>query len=248
MATVSPWFTDSSAPSSIVSAPSGPLTVRVTPEALMTGVSSRNSRILSILFLCLVLLWVPSLASARALLVVGDSLSAAYNMPEEAGWVALLEDRLRSEMATPPKVINAAISGETTAGGLSRLPPLLAEHEPGLVVIALGGNDGLRGLPPAQIRDNLARMIALSGEAGAKVVLVGIDIPPNYGAAYRQRFRAVFEELAEANGLPLLPFFLEGVALEEGMMQADGIHPTVEAQPRLLENLWPLLAAALDVD
>jgi len=214
----------------------------------MTGVSSRNSRILSILFLCLVLLWVPSLASARALLVVGDSLSAAYNMPEEAGWVALLEDRLRSEMATPPKVINAAISGETTAGGLSRLPPLLAEHEPELVVIALGGNDGLRGLPPTQIRDNLSRMIALSGEAGAKVVLVGIDIPPNYGAAYRQRFRAVFEELAEANGLPLLPFFLEGVALEEGMMQADGIHPTVEAQPRLLENLWPLLAAALDVD
>lgn len=187
-------------------------------------------------------------APQRPLLIVGDSLSAAYNMPEAEGWVSLLEDRLDQASATPPKVINASISGETTAGGLSRLPALLEAHEPGVVVIELGGNDGLRGLAPRQIRDNLERMIALGGEAGAKVVLVGIDIPPNYGAAYRERLRAVYHDLAEAHEVALLPFFLEGVALEPGMMQADGVHPTAAAQPRLLDNIWPLLAEAMALE
>lgn len=184
----------------------------------------------------------------RPLLVVGDSLSAAYNMPEAEGWVSLLEDRLDRASTTPPKVINASISGETTAGGLSRLPALLETHDPGVVVIELGGNDGLRGLSPAQIRDNLGRMIALAGEAGAKVVLVGIDIPPNYGAAYRERLRGVYHDLAEAHDVALLPFFLDGVALEDGLMQADGVHPTAAAQPRLLDNIWPLLAQALELE
>lgn len=187
-------------------------------------------------------------AAERPLLVLGDSLSAAYNMPESDGWVALLEHRLDEEMATPPKVINASISGETTAGGLARLPDLLAAHSPGVVVIALGGNDGLRGLPPAQIRDNLTQMISMSREADAKVVLVGIDIPPNYGTAYRRRFVAIFHDLAGQGDVALLPFFLDGVALEPGMMQSDGIHPSVQAQSRLLDNLWPVLTDVLAVE
>lgn len=186
--------------------------------------------------------------SQRPLLIVGDSLSAAYNMPEADGWVSLLEDRLERASPTPPEVINASISGETTAGGLSRMPALLETHAPGVVVIELGGNDGLRGLAPRQIRDNLERMIALGGEAGAKVVLVGIDIPPNYGAAYRERLRAVYRDLADAHDVALVPFFLEGVALEDGMMQADGVHPTAAAQPRLLDNIWPLLAKMLELE
>lgn len=184
-------------------------------------------------------------AWAGPVLVVGDSLSAAHNMPEEAGWVSLLEGRLKEEVGTPPEVINASISGETSAGGLSRLPDLLARHAPAVVVIELGGNDGLRGLPPQQLERNLDRMIALSREAGAQVLLLGIDIPPNYGEAYRRRFREVYARLAEAHEVPLLPFLLDGVALESGLMQADGIHPTAEAQARVLDNVWPLLRPLL---
>lgn len=205
----------------------------------MTALSSVFIRAL-FLFVCLA-----GAALARPVLVLGDSLSAAHNMPAEAGWVALLQDRLKQEMAAAPEVINASISGETTAGGLSRLPALLETHRPGVVVIALGGNDGLRGLPPAQVHANLDRMIALSREAGAKVLLLGIDIPPNYGPAYRERLRAVFAELAVEHGVPLLPFLLEGIALDPTLMQADGIHPRAEAQPRVLENVWPLLRPLL---
>ena len=178
----------------------------------------------------------------RPVLVVGDSLSAAHNIPRDAGWVALLEDRLDEVMATAPDVINASISGETSAGGLTRLPALLEQHAPGVVVIELGGNDALRGLPPAQLRANLDRMIRLSREAGAKVLLLGIEIPPNYGPAYAQRLREVYAGLAAEHEAALLPFLLEGVALQPGLMQADGIHPTAEAQPRVLDNVWPLLA------
>jgi acyl-CoA thioesterase I len=197
-------------------------------------------------FLLGVLASAPALAEApRPILVLGDSLSAAYNMPEEAGWVALLDARLQSNMEAPPAVVNASISGETSAGGLSRLPALLEAHRPGLVLIELGGNDGLRGLPPAHFRDNMQRMITLSREAGAKVMLAGVEIPPNYGNAYRDRFRAVYRDLAEENEVALLPFILEGIALEPGMMQADGIHPTAEAQPAILENVWEVLRAVL---
>lgn len=184
-------------------------------------------------------------AWAGPVLVVGDSLSAAHNIPEEKGWVSLLEGRLKQEVGTAPEVINASISGETSAGGLSRLPDLLARHAPAVVVIELGGNDGLRGLPPPQLRENLDRMIALSREAGAKVLLLGIDIPPNYGQAYRRRFREVYTDLAAAHDVPLLPFLLEGVALEPGLMQPDGIHPTADAQPLVLDNVWPLLRELL---
>lgn len=202
----------------------------------------------------MVLLWLVLVGVAAAapspsgpVLVLGDSLSAAYNMPESDGWVALLEDRLEERMPQPPEVINASISGETTAGGLNRLPALLGAHSPSLLVIELGGNDGLRGLPPSQIRDNIDQMLVMAGEAGARVVLVGIDIPPNFGSAYRERLRAIYVELAEEHEAAVLPFFLDGVALAEGMMQADGIHPTASAQPRLLDNLWPVLARELDL-
>lgn len=185
-------------------------------------------------------------AAPKPILVMGDSLSAAHNIPVERGWVSLLEDRLADTMVTPPKVINASISGETSAGASTRLPALLDAHRPGIVVIELGGNDALRGLPPAQLRDNLERMITASREIGAKVLLLGIEIPPNYGGAYRQRLREVYSGLAASMDVPMLPFLLEGVALDAGLMQADGIHPTAEAQPRVLDNVWPLLQPLLD--
>nr|WP_246505326.1 arylesterase [Coralloluteibacterium stylophorae] len=185
-------------------------------------------------------------AAPRPLLVVGDSLSAAHNIPVESGWVSLLEDRLAESMVTPPKVINASISGETSAGALTRLPALLEQHRPGVVVIELGGNDALRGLSPVQLRDNLARMIEASREAGAKVLLLGIEIPSNYGPAYRDRVRGVYSGLAESLDVAMLPFLLDGIALDPALMQADGIHPTAAAQPRVLDNVWPRLEPLLD--
>ena len=178
-------------------------------------------------------------------LVVGDSLSAAHNIPVAAGWVNLLDLRLKRDMKAPPAVVNASISGETSAGALTRLPALLAKHRPSVVVIELGGNDALRGLAPAQLRGNLARMIELSQAAGAKVLLVGIDVPPNYGPAYRVRLKATYAELAGTYHAALLPFLLEGVALQPGMLQADGLHPVAAAQPKLLDNVWPMLKPLL---
>ena len=191
-------------------------------------------------------LLVPGLACAEGtVLVLGDSLSAAHNIPAGQGWVSLLEQRLRRELRDPPAVVNASISGETSAGALARLADLLRKHRPTVVVIALGGNDALRGLPPAQLRGNLERMATLSRQAGARVLLLGIDVPPNYGPAYRERLRRTYAEVAQAQGAALVPFMLEGVALEPGMMQADGLHPTAAAQPRVLDNVWPALRPLL---
>ncbi|PAU76709.1 arylesterase [Halomonas salipaludis] len=171
------------------------------------------------------------------LLVLGDSLSAAYGIEQEESWVHLLNERLDGEV----RVVNASISGETTAGGAERLPDLLGQHEPQLVLLELGGNDGLRGLPPQQMQQNLAGMIEASQSADAEVLLLGIDIPPNYGQAYRDAFSGVYRSLAEEYDIPLVPFLLDGVALEEGLMQSDGIHPTAAAQPVILDNVWPEL-------
>ena len=187
----------------------------------------------------------PKPAATGPVLVVGDSLSAAHNIPVAAGWVNLLDLRLKRDMKAPPAVVNASISGETSAGALTRLPALLAKHRPSVVVIELGGNDALRGLAPAQLRGNLARMIELSQAAGAKVLLVGIDVPPNYGPAYRARLKVTYAELAETCHTALLPFLLEGVALQPGMFQADGLHPVAAAQPKLLDNVWPVLKPLL---
>ncbi|MCX2919257.1 arylesterase [Stenotrophomonas rhizophila] len=193
----------------------------------------------------------PMLACAKgpdtraAVLVVGDSLSAAHNIPAASGWVNLLQQRVKQQITPPPAIINASISGETTAGALTRLPGLLEKHRPSVVVIELGGNDALRGLTPAQLRGNLEKMIVASQKAGAKVLLLGIDVPPNYGPAYRQRLRQTYAELARQYEVPLLPFLLEGVALKPNLMQADGLHPTAAAQPQVLDNVWPLLKPLL---
>ena len=177
--------------------------------------------------------------------MLGDSLSAGYNMRLEQSWPSLLQQRLEDE-GRLCRVINSSITGDTTQGGWSRLPRLLTRHNPDIVVIELGGNDGLRGLSIDVTRGNLESMILASKEAGARIVLAGIMLPPNYGAAYTERFQAIYPELADQHDIALHPFILEGVALDPELMQSDGIHPNALAQPRLLENLWPLLSMALD--
>lgn len=181
---------------------------------------------------------------AEVWLVVGDSISAAFGLDTTQGWVALLQQRL-DQQGKRIQVVNASISGDTSAGGLARLPALLAEHRPALVMIELGGNDGLRGTPLAQLQQNLANMIAASKSSGAQVLLLGMRLPPNYGKRYTEGFAGVYEQLAATHQVPLLPFFLEGVGGVPGLMQADGIHPSAAAQPRLLDNIWPLLEARL---
>ena len=193
------------------------------------------------LLLCLaVLSLTPGAARADTILVMGDSLSAAYGIDPQAGWVNLLKQRL----GDTHEVVNASISGETTSGGSARLPDILGQYHPDIVLLELGGNDGLRGLSPQQMQVNLAKMIERSQERGAEVLLLGIEIPPNYGPAYTDAFRAVFTELAQDYEVPLLPFLLEGVDLD-GMLQSDGIHPTAEAQPIILENVWSQLEPML---
>lgn len=176
------------------------------------------------------------------LLVMGDSLSAAYGIEADRGWVSLLQARLDGKA----RVVNASISGETSSGGAARLPELLGQHAPDIVLLELGGNDGLRGLPPGQFQANMRRMVEASREAGAEVLLLGIDIPPNYGRAYRDAFTGVYRRLADDFDLPLVPFLLEGVALDDNLMQDDGIHPTAAAQPMILDTVWPELAPLLE--
>ncbi len=180
----------------------------------------------------------------RSILVVGDSLSAGFGIPVEKGWVALLQERLETE-GYGYRVINASISGDTTSGGLRRLPRALAKHQPDIVVIELGGNDGLRGTPIAVTRDNLDAMITLSQAEGAVVVLAGMMMPPNYGAKYTQEFADIYPQLAAKYDLPLIKFFMADVALNPALMQADGIHPNVDGQPLLLGTLWPILEPQL---
>lgn len=193
---------------------------------------------------CLGLLLLVQNAAAGTLLVVGDSISAAFGLETRQGWVSLLAERLQRE-APQWQVVNASVSGDTSAGGLARLPALLEDHRPQLVLIELGGNDGLRGQPPARLQQNLAGMIARSREAGAQVVLLGMRLPPNYGQRYASAFEQVYLDLAQKKEVLLVPFFLEGVGGVAGLMQADGIHPAAEAQPILLENLWPTLRPLL---
>lgn len=183
-------------------------------------------------------------AERPVILVMGDSLSAAYNLPASAGWVSLLEERLKSQ--TNWQVVNASISGETTSGGLTRLPRLLRQHQPDLVLLELGANDGLRGLPPKLISNNLEKMLTLSQESGAKVMLIGILLPPNYGPAYLASFEQIFPKLAAKHHLPLVPFLLAGVADKPSLMQADGLHPTAEAQSIILETVWLELKTLLN--
>ena len=196
----------------------------------------------------LALLWLaalPALAAERTVLVMGDSLSAAYGLAPEQGWVALLADRLRRE-SPGWKVANASISGETTAGGASRIAGELKRHQPDVVVIELGANDGLRGLDLAQTRANLERMVTAAKAAGAQVLLLGMRIPPNYGPDYTQGFERNYAALAEEHEVALLPFLLEPIAMDRDAFQADNLHPVADAQPKLRDHVWPALAPLLD--
>ncbi len=186
-----------------------------------------------------------TLHAAEKILVIGDSLSAAYGIEKERGWVALLQQRLQQQ-ALGYQVINASISGDTTRGGLSRLQTALQREKPQLLIIALGGNDGLRGFSPEQTRNNLRGMIRQGREAGARVLLLGIKLPTNYGRAYTEKFHRIYLELASEQNVALVPFFLEGVAETRALMQPDGIHPAAEAQPRILDNVWTGLAPLLE--
>lgn len=201
----------------------------------------------SILFITLTWMMAPAaLANQNTLLIVGDSLSAAYGVPSDRAWAHLLQERLNNNGLSQWNVVNASISGETTDGGARRLPGLLADNSPDVVVIELGGNDGLRGFPPSVIESNLAQMITQVQDAGAQAILVGMQIPPNYGQRYTQMFADIFPKLSDRYNTALVPFFLQGVYDQEGMMQDDGIHPSAEAQPKLLENVWPVLKPALN--
>lgn len=201
--------------------------------------------------LCLLLnvlpMHTPAQASAdmpQTVLVLGDSISAGYGMTLEQGWVALLDDRL-AQQSPPWQAVNASISGDTTGGGLRRLPALLAKHRPQIVIIELGGNDGLRGYPIKQLRQNLATMTKLSRDSKARVLILGMEIPPNFGERYTQLFRAAFTDVAASEQATYGGFMLAGVATNSALMQADGIHPTAEAQRLLLDNVWPHLLTQL---
>ena len=191
--------------------------------------------------------WARAAVRSRKILVVGDSLSAEYGLVRGSGWVALLDQRLAHDRINAT-VVNASISGDTTSGGIARLPALLREHRPDIVVLELGGNDALRGLPLTMTRTNLVEMAKLSKDAHAKVVIVGMQLPPNYGRAYGERFAGLFAEVARSEGAALVPFMLKGVAdvpLAEAMFQADRIHPLATAHPTILANVWPVLEPLL---
>jgi len=205
-------------------------------------------RFIKSVVLVLVVAAVPAANSAapgqRTIIVLGDSLSAGYGIKIQESWVSLLGQRLASE-GYGYRVVNASVSGETTQGGLSRLPRALEAHKPAIVIVELGGNDGLRGLPLAASRANLTKIIEQSGGAKARVLLLGMMIPPNYGPRYGEEFREMFAALAKKHGVAFVPFFLDKVALEPALMQADGIHPNASGQPQMLENLWPALKPLL---
>jgi acyl-CoA thioesterase I len=185
-----------------------------------------------------------AVASAPTILVFGDSLSAAHGIRPEEGWVALLAQRLQTQ-GYGYRVVNASVSGETSSGGLERLPRALQLQQPQIVVLELGANDGLRGLPVTTTRDNLTRMLQLAQDAKARVLLVGIRLPPNYGARFNAQFERLFPELAAQFHVPLVPFLLQGVALDPQLMQEDGLHPAAAGEPKVLDTVWLYLKPML---
>jgi acyl-CoA thioesterase-1 len=197
------------------------------------------------LFLILMLITVTAYGDDTRILVLGDSLSAAHGIDQDQGWVALLQQRLEKEKL-PYTVVNASISGETTAGGLSRLPQLLQQHKPGIVLLELGANDGLRGLSVTAMKKNLAEMVEYSSLAGAKVLLIGMQLPPNYGEVYTRMFRKGFVEVSQIEHVKLVPFLLAGIGEDKNLFQSDGLHPTAAAQPKVLDNVWQGLAPMLN--
>lgn len=207
---------------------------------LIRLIKALHVKTLQTLFLSALLSYTPA-ALSETILVLGDSLSAAYGIPRDKGWVSLLAKQLGDDY----KVVNASISGETSAGGLSRLPPLLNQHQPNYVIVELGGNDGLRGLSTRTLQDNLRSIVEQSQAAQAKVLLLGMHVPPNYGQRYANAFHNSFISLATSMDIPIVPFFLEGIAGKPEYIQADRIHPTAEAQPFMLNNVLPSLRLLL---
>ncbi|MBD8008056.1 MULTISPECIES: arylesterase [Acinetobacter] len=205
---------------------------------------NQKTRLLPYLFL-LSLCLLPLGVSAKTIMILGDSLSAGYGIQPQQGWVNLLQKRLEQQYPKQHKVVNASVSGETTSGALARLPKLLQTHRPDLVVIELGGNDGLRGQPPQMIQKNLASLIQQSQKAKAKVIVFGMKMPPNYGQAYSKAFENNYKVVSQQYKVKLLPFFLEGVAGNKTLMQKDLVHPNAKAQTILLNNAYPYIKGAL---
>lgn len=197
------------------------------------------------LFLLLFFAFSPVSAAEPVILVLGDSLSAGYGIERSRGWVALLQNRLR-ETGYPHRVVNASISGDTTAGGLARLPRALEQFQPDILIIELGGNDGLRGIATRQTREHLDRMITLARAAESRPLLLGMMLPPNFGKAFTEKFLLLYRDLAAQRRVPLVPFFLAGVADRPEWMQGDGIHPNADGQPLMLEHVWERLRPMLD--
>lgn len=196
-----------------------------------------------ILFLGFLVIVAPASAEPT-LLVLGDSLSAGYGIDTKRGWVTLLQHRMQQK-GYRYKLVNASISGDTSAGALARLPKTLQRNKPTIIIVAIGGNDGLQGLPLGEMKKNLSRIIALGKKQGATVLLLGIRLPPNYGPAYTDVFHKTYKQVARQNRVPLVPRFLQGVAGNSEMMQLDGVHPRAEGQPRMLDNIWPRLKLML---
>lgn len=235
------------------------LTMPTTPHAIIRRYSPHMRVMLGLLAAASISVQ----ASAKTILIMGDSISAGYGIPLQQGWVNQLQQRLNTSTVQSAKknplsaqtgqkkavvsyrVSNASVSGETSSGGLARLPQLLTTYKPDVVVLELGGNDGLRGQPPQIMQQNLGQMIRLSQQANAKVLLLGMQIPPNYGSAYTQAFAQVYPRLAQQYRVPLVPFFLQHVAGKRELMQNDQIHPNAQAQKQLLDNAWPLLQTLL---
>ena len=223
----------------MISAPSEVLTVFPRSFALIITYPSIKRRIFSALLGLLLTLSPAVNAGPKALTIVvfGDSISAAYGIQTDQGWVSLLSDRLKNQYPHYT-VVNASVSGETTGGGLTRLPKTLAIHQPDILILELGGNDGLRGYPIERITGNLSKMISEAQSAGSTVLLIGMVLPPNYGHRYTQSFERLFQTLADKYSLPFVPFLLEGTSTDKTLIQRDGIHPTAEAQPKLLDDIW----------
>jgi len=213
-------------------------------SAISVRKKSARGNIVMMLICCLLAMPLRAFADG-GILVLGDSISAGYGVPQGQGWVTLLQKRL-PQYGYDQSVINASISGETTDGGRNRLPALLAKHRPDIVIVELGGNDGLRGFQIDRLRNNLSFLVKTSKNSGARVLLVGMKIPPNYGLRYTTDFYESFIAIAKIHAVPLVPFLLNGIATQPHLMQDDGIHPNVDAQPRLLDNVWPTLKSMLD--
>lgn len=245
-ATLWPAVTSKLTPSRMVRLPSGLLT------SLLISCAASTARLpveelFMLKYLAFVFVFVTSAAQSAeppTVLVFGDSLSAGYGIDVDQSWTSLLQARLQ-EQGYEHRVVNASISGETTEGGATRISSAIAQFTPEVVILELGGNDGLRGFPPSLMKDNLSQIISTSKESGASVVLLGITIPPNYGERYIELFEDVYRQVAAEYEVPWIEFFMEGVALNEELMQGDGIHPNAAAQPILLDNAWPMISDAL---